>query len=352
MTIAFCGGGTMGPVTPLIAVLRQMKKMNGDLKFIWIGTPGGPERQAVEAEGVNFFSIPVVKFPRYLSASWLSWPYKYLKAKAAAKKIIKDKRPDLIVSAGGFTGVPIMKVANSLGIPCVIHQLDAEPGLSNKSVTRLCASITTSYRYEKPPFPGIKSECVPTPNRFTDREVPLRMQAVDFFGLDESRPIIFVVGGGTGAAVLNEAVWSVMGELLKRTQIIHMTGKGKDKKIKKPGYYCREFFNEKELLNAYAAADLVVSRAGIGGISDLAALSRPAIFVPIPDSHQEKNLEKLSVEKVDQRKDFAKNLTKKIFELLSEDAYRQDCGKRLHEDFPTDNGSMLAKRWLGLISSL
>ncbi len=356
MTILFCGGGTLGPVTPLIAVLRRMKILDKELEFIWAGTPDGPERQIIEKEGLNFFEIPALKIPRYVSTNWIVWPFNFLKARSAAKKLINEERPDLVVSAGGFTGVPVIKMAKRKKIPCAIHQLDVLPGLANKLVARLCDLVTTSFRYEESPFFGITSERVPTPNRFSGVDVPSRTRAVNYFGLDETRPVIFIVGGGTGARSLNEAVWSILDQLLKKTQIIHMTGKGKGqiippqkKEVTSLAYVQKEFLTETEILNAYAAADLVISRAGIGGISDLSALSKPAIFVPIPDSQQEKNIENLLVEVVDQRKNFASNLYQKIATELEDDDCRINCGKRLHREFPTDDGTTLAKKWLELL---
>ncbi|MCI0478961.1 glycosyltransferase [Candidatus Uhrbacteria bacterium] len=349
ITVLFVGGGTMGPVTPLIAVMRRMRRRRPDLRFAWAGTPDGPEREVLKREGVEFFPIPVAKLPRHPGIAWLLWPFRYLKARRVAGKVVRTVRPSLIASAGGFTGVPVIKAASLKGIPCAIHQLDAEPGLANKAVAASCASVTTSFRYDTTPFIGTKAVRVPTPCRFADVPVPSREDAVRTFGLDPERPVVFVVGGGTGAVTLNEALWSVLDGLLPATQVIHMTGKGKGDGRKARGYVQRDFLEESDILDAYAAADLVVSRAGIGSISDLAALSKPAIFVPLP-GHQEKNVARLVVETVRQdTPDFAKRLRDRIVEGLHDDECRKKCGKRLHDGFPTDDGSALAERWLKLI---
>jgi len=339
----------MGPVTPLLAVLRAMRKRKPDLTFAWVGTPDGPERDVVEQDEAAFYPIPVAKLPRFFSPAWFTWPFRYFKARRAALRVIETVRPALVASAGGFTSVPVIRAAHAKGIPCAIHQLDAEPGLSNKAIARLCESVTTSFRYDHPPFRGVESGRAPTPCRFSGVSIPDRKTASATFGLNADRFIVFVVGGGTGASAMNEAVWSVLGDLLKKTQIIHMTGKGKGNATAREGYVQMEFLDEKEMLNAYAAANLVVSRAGIGGISDLASLSKPAVFVPIPGSHQGTNVDSLVVEVVKQGPDFPKRLRDKIISGLDDEECRMKCGKRLHDEFPSDDGSALAEKWLRLL---
>ncbi|MEO5927437.1 MAG: glycosyltransferase [Patescibacteria group bacterium] len=351
MTILFVGGGTMGPVTPLIAVFRRMKGMRPDLQFAWAGTPDGPERAVVEAEGIMFYAVPVAKLPRHPSFSWLTWPFSYLRAGAVARSIMKKTNPSLVASAGGFTAVPVMRAARDQKIPCVIHQLDAEPGLSNKAVAQFASKITTSFAYDVPPFKNKETERVATPTRFAGVTVPSRQDAAHAFGLLTEKPIIFIVGGGTGAVAINEAIWKTKEDLIQGAQIIHATGKGKASvSVTEAGYVMREFLDEKEILNAYAAADLVVSRAGIGGISDLACLSKPTIFVPIPKSHQELNIAKLPCAFIDQGEGFSERLRDRILSFLRDKEAREALGPKLHAAFPTDDGTALAERWLKLLT--
>lgn len=344
-TILFVGGGTMGPVTPLIAVARRMKALDSSLSFAWAGTPNGPEQPVIEAEGISFYSVPIAKIARHPSTTWLTWPWRYVMAGVTAWNIVRKVQPILVVSAGGFTAVPIIRSAVRRSIPCAIHQLDAEPGLSNVLVAKRCVSVTTSFEYDFDPFDGVTSTRIATPCRFAGSSVPQREDAAKRFGLQPEKPIVLIVGGGTGATTLNEAVWKMKSTLLKTTQIIHSTGKGKALIFSEdPGYVMREFFDEDQLRYAYAAADLVVSRAGIGGISDLACLSKPAIFVPIPKSHQELNVKKLPCAVVEQGEGFSERLQNKILSLLQDDESRRALGTKLHDAFPTDNGTELAKR--------
>lgn len=353
LTVLFVGGGTMGPVTPLLAVMRRMRAMRPELLFAWAGTPNGPERAVIEAEGISFFAVPIAKVPRYFSVGWFTFPFRLYAARRAAKKILEEVDPVLVASVGGFTSVPVMREARKRGTRCVIHQLDAEPGLANRTVAKWCKAVTTSYAYEIPPFSGVKSEQAPTPCRFAKVEMSTRDVAAKRFGFDAFRPIVFVVGGGTGASSLNHAIWSRQREWLGNAQIIHLCGIGKMEQHESNAmhrYVLSEFFNEARMKDAYAAADLVISRAGIGGISDIAALKKAAIFVPIPYSHQELNVQRLPCDVVRQQgDDFSVRLIEEAKRLLEDESGRERLGQAVHDAFPTDDGSALAKRWLALV---
>lgn len=355
MKIVFTGGGTLGPVTPLLAAAKAIQKKRPDAEFIWYGTPSGPERAAVRAEGIDFHAIPVAKFPRYPSFRWLSFPFDYVLARIKAGRLLREDRPDLIVSAGGFTAVPVIKVAYKMRIPCAIHQLDKLPGLSNENVARFCDLVTTSFHYTASPFgANIKTRAIATPARFRAKDLPERGAAAKHFSLDSKKPIVFIVGGGTGAQALNEAVWTRLESWLKKTQVIHVTGRGKGRDISMKGYVQKEFLHAQDMLNAYAAADIVVSRAGMGAISELAALSKPSILIPIPHNQQEINAEALANERaciiIQQSKDdFPAELRKKVEELLLDHEARERLGTRLHEMFATDDGTELAELLLGLV---
>jgi len=343
MKILFAGGGTLGPVTPLIAVLRRMKERDPKLKAIWVGTPHGPEKEVVAAEKVPFFAMPVAKLPRYPSLEALMFPWRYFKAHQVAKELIEKEKPDLIVSVGGYMCVPLIREAASRGIPCAIHQLDAEPGIANRMVAKKCQMVTTSFAYPKPPFSGVDSEQLPTPCRFADIR-PARHTS--------DRLKIFVLGGGTGATGLNQLVLSALPELISLADIVHLTGKGKAQEAPQAaGYRQAEFFNEQQMLEAYQNADIVISRAGLGTLSELAALQKATILVPLPGSQQERNAEAIQddVFRVDQEGPQAKQKLLQAIKSLEDNELRKDLGKRLHQSLPTDDGGELAERWLTLV---
>ena len=351
--ILFCGGGTLGPVTPLLAVLRRMREMRPTLKFSWIGTPQGPEAPLVQAEGAAFHALPVAKLARYPSVNWLAFPFAYLTALREARKILEHEHPSAIFSAGGYTQVPVMRVAAKNKIPCAVHQLDYTPLLSNKAVAKQCRLVTVSFGYPVSPFGAhVKTVRVATPCRFAGIPTPERAAAATILGFNPDKPVVFITGGGTGAVALNQAVWEILDELLGQTQVLHLTGQGKMSGApRREGYKAFEFFNETQMLNAYSAAVLVVSRGGFGSLSELAALSKPSIIVPLPDSPQNQNVRILGkgIVTVEQSGHFATKLKNSILELLRDRQKRENLGHALHELLPTDNGSELAGRWLELL---
>ncbi|MDO8584026.1 MAG: UDP-N-acetylglucosamine--N-acetylmuramyl-(pentapeptide) pyrophosphoryl-undecaprenol N-acetylglucosamine transferase [bacterium] len=351
MIFLFAGGGTLGPVTPLLAVAEALKKMEKDVKFYWVGTPGGPERELVESKGFIFYGLPVAKMPRYLSAELFRFPLAYWQAKQRAKKILQEIKPDAVVTVGGFTAVPIVSVAAAAGIPCFTHQLDLVPGLANKRIAKWCASVTTSFEYERPPFGDrVFDERISTPTRFSINQLLTKAKAAHVLGLDPSKSIVWIWGGGTGAQGLNEMVERTLGKWLEFTQVIHLTGQGKGMKKEGRGYVQKAFFKD-EMLDAYAAADLIICRAGVGSLSEMAALKKAFILVPMPDSHQEANAQAFeergaAVVMSQKKKAFDEELLESAKLLLEDAQERKAMGERANIFFPTDDGRTLAQRIL------
>lgn len=355
MKVLFVGGGSLGPVTPLLATLRALRALEPTVAPIWIGTPHGPERGLVEAERIPFFSLPVLKWPRYPSFSWFTFPWRWWQVQREARRLLEEIRPDAVVSVGGFTATPIIRRAAAMGIPCFAHQLDFEPGLSNRLTARVCASVTTSFSYEKRPFgEGVCDEPLATPVRYTLKNIPARSMAAEAFDLDPKRPIVLVYGGGQGAQALNDVIARTLETWLPFTQVIHVTGQGKSHGSKtdvRRGYIVRALLGEREMGFAHAAADVEIVRGGIGTLSEIAALKKAAIVVPMPGSHQEANAhafeERGSVVVFDQRSaTFADDLLSATKLLLGDPKERQAMGGRAHQFFPTDDGTAFAKRIL------
>ncbi len=349
-TIALVGGGTMGPTAPLLALQKVLAQRHPSDKFVWAGTENGPERGPVAALGkVEFVSIPTAKFPRYLTWAWLTVPFDFWKAKSAAKKFLDQYKPDIVIGAGGFTQVPVICEAAKRKIPCVIHQLDFLPSLSNKLVARYCKLITTTFIYHYRKFNVKVDEMhIATPNRFSSMDLPERAVAAAHFGLDPKRPIVFVTGGGTGSMAINRVIEDRLEQWLAKTQIIHVTGRGKSGEVAQTSGYVRsDFFDVKNMLNAYAAADIVVSRAGMGAITDLSTFGKAAILIPIPNSHQEKNTRhlRLSVVEVKQGENFFEDLYRATVKLLKHPEDRVRLSQELQSTIKTDDGS----EWASLI---
>ncbi|MEN9557903.1 MAG: undecaprenyldiphospho-muramoylpentapeptide beta-N-acetylglucosaminyltransferase [Candidatus Parcubacteria bacterium] len=346
--ILLAGGGSLGPVTPLLAVAEAIRQHAPEQSFVWAGTPDGPERAVVTDAGIPFEQIPVAKIPRYFSWRLLSVPWDMVRAHRAAVALLDKIRPALVLSAGGFTAVPLIREAANRRIPCIAHQLDYTVGMSNRAVAMHCRYLTTSFAYGQSPFAReIPTYRIATPIRFDVASIPSRASACVAFGLDPSRPVLFVTGGGTGATSLNEAINTIRGSFPVRCQVIHAAGRGKTEGLPKnhEGYVVRELLNAREMRDAYAAADLVIARAGIGTISELAALKKAAILVPLPGSVQSANAHALgsAVRVVQQSNDdWTSTLLRITLELLDRPDERERMGKRLHEIFPTDHGAALA----------
>jgi len=342
----------MGPTAPLLALYKVLKKRHPQDRFVWAGTGEGPEKGPVSALGIPFATIPTAKFARHFSATWFKFPFSYWSARQAAKAFVDEWKPEIVIGTGGFTQVPVMNAAWRKGIPCVIHQLDFSPTLSNLLVARFCKLITTTFVYHYRKFNvRVEEMHIATPNRFAGVEVPERPRAAQYFGLSTDRPIVFVVGGGTGARTLNEALEKDLDRWLTKIQVIHSTGKGRGgHAASRPGYARFEFLNEEQMLYAYAAADVVVSRAGMGSITDLSALNKAAVLVPIPKSHQEKNVRHIPRGAVEVRQGpgFADDLYRAVVKLLIHREDRVRLASELRRDIKTDNGS----EWASLIERL
>ncbi len=290
MKILFTGGGTLGPVTPLLAVAEAWKQYDSDVEFVWVGTPNGPEREMIEKAEIRFLSLPVARLTRYPSIEWILLPINLFRAVLGAWSILKSEKPNLIASAGGYTSVPVVIAGRMMHVPSWIHQSDVLPILSNQLMAPFATWITTAFSASASAFPKNKTSVVGNPVRSSiltvDRETAMRR-----FELDPTRQTVLIFGGGGGASWLNEMMEVIGADLVKDVNVIHLTGKGKlsEHLIEiKGNYFAGEFLTDR-MPSAYAAADVVICRAGTGTITELAALGKPAIVIPLPNSPQRDN---------------------------------------------------------------
>lgn len=295
--ILLVGGGTLGPVTPLIAI-GESSKERSDIGILgFIGTAHGPERALTASLGIPFFSVCAGKWRRYWDLRNFLAPFITLLGIAQAYGLLAKLKPDVVVSGGSFVGVPVIIAARLLGVKTVVHQQDVLPSLANKIVARWVDTITVTFPETAVAFPKEKTVVTGNPVRPSILRGN-REQAIHHFDLEQNLPTLFVFGGGAGAHALNELIEHALPKLVEFCQIMHATGRGKlqttnYKPQTKNRYHPIEIFAE-TMADVYAVADLVLARAGIGTITELAALGKPAIIVPIPHSHQEKNSERLA----------------------------------------------------------
>lgn len=330
--ILLTGGGTGGPVTPLLAIADELKKDGA--QFLWIGTKNGIERGMVEYEKIKFKTIQSGKLRRYFSWKNFVDPFKILAGFFESLFIINKYKPDLVMSAGGFVAVPVAYAAFILRVPILIHQMDVKAGLANKLVAPIAKIITTTFDSSKNDY-GKKAICIGNPvrNILSDFSISKR-EAYSKLGLSSNLPIILVMGGGTGATSLNDYVYNNLEKLLKFSQIIHLTGIGKSKKTEdNQKYHSFEFLDINGMMKVYTLADVVVSRCGMGVLSELSHFAKPSILLPMPDSHQEDNAKVFSdnnaavviSEKTTSNEDFVENVKK----LLLDSSLKNDLSKNI-----------------------
>jgi UDP-N-acetylglucosamine--N-acetylmuramyl-(pentapeptide) pyrophosphoryl-undecaprenol N-acetylglucosamine transferase len=296
--ILLAGGGSGGPVAPLMAVADEIRKIDPHAQFLFVGTKGGQENKIAQDRGMAFESIPAAKFRRYFSFSNVTDVFVFFYSMYQAHKLLRRYQPDLVFGAGSFVAVPISWMARLQRIPVVMHQQDAGIGLANKLIAPVADLITTAFEHTAKLFysgSGVSDEELKPRAVWVGNPVrpeffsPASPNAKQKFGLDDSLPVLLITGGATGAVQINEVVGDCMEELVKTHQVIHVTGVGKaTHQFSHPAYHPYEFLS-KDMPDAMKLADIVISRAGLSTVAELSVLGKIAIIVPMPDTHQEEN---------------------------------------------------------------
>jgi len=285
--IMLSGGGTGGSVTPLLALADYLKQKDpGAYDFVFVGTKRGPERYLVEEAGLPLLTITAGKWRRYFSLLNFFDLGKIFLAFFQSLFLLLRQRPQILLSAGGFVSVPLAYAAWFLRIPVLIHQQDVRAGLANKLMAKVARQVTVTFEKSLADY-GAKAVWVGNPM------VEIKLIAENLwpkYNLDEERPLLLVLGGGTGSAFINWLVKDSLSELLGFTQVLHITGPGKGAGVLPQSGYCPlEFMDHAELLWFMDKARVVVSRCGLGVLTEIAALGKAAILIPMPKSHQEDN---------------------------------------------------------------
>jgi UDP-N-acetylglucosamine--N-acetylmuramyl-(pentapeptide) pyrophosphoryl-undecaprenol N-acetylglucosamine transferase len=286
--VIFTGGGSAGPVTPLLAVAAVLSGRRPDLRLLWIGTSAGPERELVRAAGIRFRAVVAGKLRRYFSLMSLLAPFQVAFGLVQAWLVIGEERPAVVVSAGGFVAAPVIWAAWLRRVPVHVHQQDLRPTLTNVMTAPFAASVSVAFEKSLADFRRFNPILTGNPVR------PAILagspeKGMEIFGLERGVPTVLVTGGGTGASSLNALVARALPAVVESVQVIHLTGRGKGDGASAARRYRQFELLTGDMPHALAAADLVVTRAGIGILSELAALGKPAVIVPMHGSHQEEN---------------------------------------------------------------
>ena len=345
MHIMLTGGGTLGPVTPLLAVQEVLATTHPDIRWSWIGTTDGPEKLVVESAGISFFSIPSGKFRRYASWKNFSDIYKILCGFFSARTLLNASRPDLVISAGGFVSVPVVWAAWTKKIPVHIHQQDVRAGLANKLCVPFVRSISVALKELLSVFPPKKTVWVGNPVRPSMIRKD-RSEAFARLGLDATLPVVAVLGGGTGAARVNELIAHAAPALCQFAQVFHITGKGKAVATNAQSRYHQREFVTDEMADLLAVMSVAVTRAGMGMLSELAVMRIPSIIFPMHGTHQEENARAFTHRGAgvygDEQTMTPHDITEDIRMLILDDAVRQKMQSALVSILPNDSASRLA----------
>lgn len=322
-TYLLAGGGTAGHVNPLLAVADGLRGRESDATVLVLGTAEGLEARLVPERGYELLIVDKVPFPRRPNRQALAFPLRFRRAIAQVRAHIRTHGVDAVVGFGGYAAAPAYVAARREGVPYVVHEANARPGLANVLGAR--GAVATGVAFEGTTLRG--GELVGMPLR---REVveldraATRDEAAAHFGLDAARPVLLVFGGSLGAQRLNEALADSWGDILAADwQLLHVTGERSDlADLGVPGYAIRRYVDRMDL--AFALADLIVSRSGAATVSEVSALGIPALYVPY------------SVGNGEQRLNAASAVVAGAAELLDDASFDGDAVRRIVVPLLTD----------------
>lgn len=302
--VIISGGGTGGHIFPAISVANALRKIDPEIEILFVGADGRMEMEKIPAAGYTIIGLPVVGIHRSLTLKNIRVLLKLFKSLNMAKKIIKEFEPDVVVGVGGYASGPVLRQAGKMGIPTLIQEQNSYPGVTNKLLAKKASAICVAYDEMDKYFPAEKIIKTGNPVRQNfDNLKSLESEALSFFNLKKDFPVILVLGGSLGAGSINKSLSGNIDKLRDSDcQWLWQTGKHYYENIKalislsfSESISVHGFINRMDY--AYAAADIIVSRAGAGTISELCLVGKPVILVPSPnvaEDHQTRNAMALS----------------------------------------------------------
>ncbi len=277
--IVLTGGGTAGHVTPNIALIPRLRELNYEIYYI--GSYEGIEKKLIEDFDIPYYGIATGKFRRYFDPKNFTDPFRVMIGYSEARKYLKDLKPDIVFSKGGFVSVPVVRAAASLDIPCIIHESDMTPGLANKLCIPVASKICCNFPETIQMLPEGKAILTGSPIR-EELARGNKIAAYDICKFTSNKPVVMVIGGSLGAESINKTVRDALPKLLQDFQVVHICGKDKvdNLMLNITGYKQFEYVKT-ELKDIFAMADVVVSRAGANSICELLALKKPNLLIPL-----------------------------------------------------------------------
>lgn len=299
LRIIISGGGTGGHIFPAVSIANAIKEQHPDAEILFVGAEGRMEMQRVPAAGYKIIGLPIAGFNRKNLLKNFSVLIKIIRSQLKARKIIKDFQPHAAVGVGGYASGPTLKMAGMMGIPTLIQEQNSYAGVTNKLLAKKADKICVAYEGMERFFDKEKIILTGNPVRQGLLKSINKEEAIRSFGLDPQKKTILIVGGSLGARTINNCVMKGLDKIKHSdVQFIWQTGKfyidEARKTVKQAGelpiLYTTDFISD--MATAYSAADLVISRAGAGSISEFCLLQKPVILVPSPnvaEDHQTKN---------------------------------------------------------------
>ncbi len=294
VSVVLAGGGTAGHVSPLLAIAAALHRAEPTAEVTAVGTASGMETRLVPAAGLPLETIDRVPLPRRPSADLLRLPMRLRGAIGQAGRIIDEHGADAVVGVGGYVCTPMYLAARRRGVPVVIHEANARPGLANRVGARFAAVVATAF--PDTPLRGARTVGMPMRREISQLDrAAARRGARERLRLDPDLPTVIVTGGSSGAVAINRTIQQIVPEIAERGyQLLHITGRDKPvltedlEPLRAPNYRQVEYVDGME--DVYAAADLLIARAGAATVSEVAAVGLPAIFVPLPIGNGEQAL--------------------------------------------------------------
>jgi len=297
------GGGTGGHIYPAVAIANELKKKYPDAEFLFVGAKDRMEMEKVPEAGYEIKGLWISGLQRSLTFKNLIFPFKLISSLLASKKILKKFKPDVAIGTGGYASAPLLKVASNKGIPCLIQEQNSHAGITNKWLSNKVKSICVAYEGMEKFFPSEKIKLTGNPVRQDLIDIDSkREKGIAFFKLDPNKKTILVIGGSLGAKRINDLIDTSLEMFSKlELQVIWQCGRFYYEIYKNKGsenVQVHAFLNRMDLV--YAAADIIISRAGALSVSELCLVGKPVLFIPSPnvaEDHQTKNALSISKKK-------------------------------------------------------
>ena len=359
--IIISGGGTGGHVFPAISIANALRKTDPEIDILFVGAEGRMEMEKVPASGYKISGLPVAGFYRQFTFRNFTVLFRLIKSLSMAKRILKDYQPDVAVGVGGYASGPVLRQAGNMSIPTLIQEQNSYAGITNRLLAKRASVICVAYDGMEKYFPAGKIIKTGNPVRQNyDNIDNLKEEALGFFGLKKGKQVILVLGGSLGAGTINNSLITNLDKMTgSDCQWLWQTGKYYYENIKSSvsalltdNISVHGFIDRMDY--AFAAADIIVSRAGAGTISELCLVGKPVILVPSPnvaEDHQTRNAEALSGRNAAilvEDKQSVKILVDKATELISDKVKRAILSENIKKMAERDADLRIAREVLKL----